>query len=217
MPFLFETACCRSYWMTVKLRWVGSRRIDTVFWLMVEYCTVLPDSSETERLVRFPCTKSTWTALEAFPATRWTTWAVPFSSIETRRPSWGAAPIDIWPNAGPAEKTTSAAATAIRILSIVYSEMDTRSILASWFGQSFLSRGRFTILSATSMPLLTSPNTVYCLSRKVLSVVTMKNCEPALFGSAARAIETIPLRWDLGLNSALIVYPGPPVPHFDLS
>src|SRR5690349_22235649 len=29
--------------------------------------------------------------------------------------------------------------------------------------------------------------------------------------------DTMPLRWDLELNSAFIVYPGPPIPHWLLS
>ncbi len=41
----------------------------------------------------------------------------------------------------------------------------------------------------------------------------MKNCEPALLGSCDLAIETIPLKCDLELNSALILYPGPPIPQ----
>src|SRR5207245_10712935 len=70
------------------------------------------------------------------------------------------------------------------------------------FGKSFWPRGAFTILSATSMPRTTSPNTVYWRSRKGESFTTMKNCEPALLGSLARAMETIPRVWDLPLNSA---------------
>ena len=61
--------------------------------------------------------------------------------------------------------------------------MKTLSIFTSSLGQSLPSRGRLTILSATSIPSMTSPKAVYCLSRKVLSVVTIKNCEPALSGS----------------------------------
>jgi len=38
------------------------------------------------------------------------------------------------------------------------------------------------------------PKAVYCPSRNVLSVVIMKNCDPALSGSIALAIETTPRR-----------------------
>ena len=37
--------------------------------------------------------------------------------------------------------------------------------------------------------------------------------EHALLGSEDLAIETIPRKWDLELNSALILYPGPPIPQ----
>ena len=43
-----------------------------------------------------------------------------------------------------------------------------------------------------------------------------KNCEPALFGSAALAIETIPRLCLIVLNSASIEYPGSPVPQTSL-
>src|SRR5579883_1242571 len=103
------------------------------------------------------------------------------------------------------------------ILQGVYSEIVTRSIFASWVGHSFLPLGRWPITSATSIPLVTSPNAVYCPSRNVLSPVTMKNCEPALSGSSDLAMETTPLTWDFELNSAFMVYPGPPMPHLVLS
>src|SRR5439155_18685733 len=79
-------------------------------------------------------------------------------------------------------------------------------------GLSRASRGSFTMLSATSIPRTTRPKAVYCRSRKLESFTTMKNWEPALLGSWARAMETTPRLWGTSLNSALIVYPGPPVP-----
>src|SRR5437879_11661967 len=81
------------------------------------------------------------------------------------------------------------------------------------FGRSFWPRGAFTILSATSMPRITSPKTVYWRSRKGESFTTMKNCEPALSGLLDRAIETIPRLWDLALNSAFILWLGPSLPY----
>ena len=56
-------------------------------------------------------------------------------------------------------------------------------------GLSRASRGWATILSATSIPFTTSPNTVYWRFRCGASFTTMKNCEPAEFGSLVRAIE----------------------------
>jgi hypothetical protein len=44
----------------------------------------------------------------------------------------------------------------------------------------------------------------------------MKNCEPALFRSCDRAIESASLLCLFLLNSALTVHPGPPVPHLPL-
>ena len=49
-------------------------------------------------------------------------------------------------------------------------------------GKSFAPRAALTILSATSIPRMTSPKAVYCLSRKLESFTTMKNCDPALSG-----------------------------------
>ena len=40
----------------------------------------------------------------------------------------------------------------------------------------------------------------------------MKNWLPAESGWAERAMEMTPRTWDLALNSALILKPGPPVP-----
>ncbi len=45
----------------------------------------------------------------------------------------------------------------------------------------------FLIRSTCSMPWVTWPHTVYWPSRKVASSKTMKNCESALSGLAARA------------------------------
>ena len=78
--------------------------------------------------------------------------------------------------------------------------MSTRS-----FGLSRPSRGAVTILSATSMPRTTRPKAVYWRSRKPESATQMKNCEPALFGSCERAIDTTPRLCGVSLNSALIV------------
>ncbi len=52
-------------------------------------------------------------------------------------------------------------------------------------GRSRSSRSTKEILSATSWPEVTRPNTV-CLpsSHGAASVVTMKNCEPFVFGPA---------------------------------
>ena len=41
----------------------------------------------------------------------------------------------------------------------------------------------------------------------------MKNCEPALFGSADLAIETIPRICLIVLNSASTLSSGPPIPQ----
>ena len=52
----------------------------------------------------------------------------------------------------------------------------------------------------------------YCQSRKFESATQIKNCEPALSGSLARAIETVPRLWGLLLNSALpVARPAHPV------
>jgi hypothetical protein len=48
-------------------------------------------------------------------------------------------------------------------------------------------------------------NALYCWSRNFESATQTKNCEPALFGSWARAIDTMLCLWDVSLNSALIV------------
>src|SRR5512135_1854666 len=79
-------------------------------------------------------------------------------------------------------------------------------------------KGHFlTILSATSIPEVTSPKTVYFWLREGASATQMKNCDPALSGCADLAMERMPLLWGLLLNSAFTVYPGPPVPCFDRS
>ena len=59
-------------------------------------------------------------------------------------------------------------------------------MFAMWIGSTGRSApfvGAFSIRSTTSMPSVTSPNTV-CLpsSQGAASVVTMKNCEPFVFG-----------------------------------
>src|SRR3989454_1770057 len=79
-------------------------------------------------------------------------------------------------------------------------------------GLSRPSRLAFTMVSATSVPLTTSPNAVYCQSRKFESATQMKNCEPALSGSLDRAMDKTPRLCGLLLNSALTRWPGPPVP-----
>src|ERR1051326_327466 len=93
------------------------------------------------------------------------------------------------------------------------SRMTIFSIVVGLFGRSFAPRGALTILSATSIPFVTFPNTVYCLSRHGESEVTMKNCDEALFGSFERAMETMPRTCEMLLNSALIFLPEPPVPQ----
>src|SRR5207248_2693307 len=82
------------------------------------------------------------------------------------------------------------------------SRMTILSIVVGLFGRSFAPFGALTILSATSIPFVTFPKTVYCLSRKVESEVTMKNCDEALFGSFERAMETTPRTCEMLLNSA---------------
>ena len=47
------------------------------------------------------------------------------------------------------------------------------------------------------MSLCILPNTVYWLPKNFDSFYTIKKCEPALLGSSTRAIETIPLAWEL--------------------
>ena len=59
----------------------------------------------------------------------------------------------------------------------------------------------------------TLPNAVYWPSRKFELLWTMKNCEPALSGSADRAIESMPRSWRMSLNSASTVSSGPPEPQ----
>src|SRR5690348_8758660 len=69
------------------------------------------------------------------------------------------------------------------------------------------------ILSTFSMPEITLPHTVYCLSRKRASVKQMKNCELAEAGFCARAMEQVPRTCGSELNSALrFGYFEPPVP-----
>ncbi len=55
--------------------------------------------------------------------------------------------------------------------------------------------------STLSMPSITSPQTVYCLSRKRASSKQMKNWLFALFGFCARAIEQTPRTCGSALNS----------------
>ena len=66
--------------------------------------------------------------------------------------------------------------------------------------------------STMSMPEITSPNAVYAPSRWGAASKTMKNWLPAELGSAVRAIDSTPRTCDVSLNSASIVYPGPPAP-----
>ena len=72
------------------------------------------------------------------------------------------------------------------------------------FGRSFAPRGAAAILSATSIPEITSPKAEYWPSRKFESLTTMKNCEEAELGSDERAMDTIPRLCGVSLNSALI-------------
>src|SRR5204863_2099932 len=67
------------------------------------------------------------------------------------------------------------------------------------------SRGGSPVGSAStcSMPLSTSPQTVYCLSRKGESAVTMKNWLFALSAFCERAIEATPRLCEASENSAL--------------
>src|SRR4029078_13412762 len=58
------------------------------------------------------------------------------------------------------------------------------------------------ILSMLSMPSITLPHTVYCLSRKPASSKQMKNWLLALLGFDERAIEQIPRTCGSALNSA---------------
>src|SRR4029079_18572311 len=58
------------------------------------------------------------------------------------------------------------------------------------------------ILSTFSMPSITLPHTVYCLSRKLASSKQMKNWLLALLGFWARAIEHTPRTCGSALNSA---------------
>src|ERR1043165_3177167 len=93
------------------------------------------------------------------------------------------------------------------------SRMTILLIVVGSLGRSLLLRGALTILSATSIPFVTCPNAVYCLSRKPASATQMKNCDDALFGSCARAMETTPRAWWMSLNSALMFLSEPPVPQ----
>src|SRR5262249_10330394 len=72
------------------------------------------------------------------------------------------------------------------------------------------------ILSTVYIPDVTFPKTVYFPSRNFESFNTMKNCEPALFGSCDLAIDNTPRECVFLLNSALTFQPGPPVPHLPL-
>ena len=82
--------------------------------------------------------------------------------------------------------------------SVIVTVISTRSN-----GLSRPSRLADTTLSTTSRPLCTSPNTVYCQS-KVGVIHADKNCDPALFGSLARAMERVPplvrLTVELGIH-----------------
>ena len=78
-------------------------------------------------------------------------------------------------------------------------------------GLSLSSFGELTILSATSIPETTLPNAVYWPSRNV-NLSPQQKLRPALSGSWARAMDTMPLSWGSSLNSALMVLPGPPIP-----
>ena len=64
------------------------------------------------------------------------------------------------------------------------------------------SRSSETMRSAASIPEATWPNAVYLPSRNGLSATTMKNWEPALSGSAERAMDTAPRLCGTELNSA---------------
>ena len=69
------------------------------------------------------------------------------------------------------------------------------------------------ILSTFSMPSITLPQTVYCLSRKRASSKQMKNWLLALLGFCERAIEQTPRTCGSALNSAgRFGYFEPPVP-----
>src|SRR5205085_9290195 len=97
------------------------------------------------------------------------------------------------------------------------SRMTICSIVVGLFGRSPVLRGALTILSATSMPLVTCPKTLYWLSSEGASATMTKNCDEALFGSFERAIETIPRLCLIELNSAGTFFPDPPYPHFEVS
>ncbi len=73
-------------------------------------------------------------------------------------------------------------------------------------GWIFAGVSIFAILSSVSKLSWVTilPNTVYWPSRKFESSWTIKNCEPALFGSTDLAIETSPLLCFMSLNSASI-------------
>src|ERR1700742_5291205 len=69
------------------------------------------------------------------------------------------------------------------------------------------------ILSTFSMPSVTLPQTVYCLSRKRASPKTMKNCELAEFGFDERSMEQMPRTCGSSLTSAgRLGCEEPPVP-----
>src|SRR5262249_16596023 len=76
------------------------------------------------------------------------------------------------------------------------------SILASWAGLSGASVGAASIESPASIPDTTVPKTV-CLpsSQEASSTVTMKNCEPLVFGPAL-AIASAPRTTLWSLNSS---------------
>ena len=59
------------------------------------------------------------------------------------------------------------------------------------------------ILSTKSIPSITLPKTVYCLSRNDASLKQIKNWLLALFGSCDLAIDKVPLSWGKSLNSSL--------------
>ena len=82
-------------------------------------------------------------------------------------------------------------------------------------GLSLLPTSTDAILSSVSKlsSVTILPNTVYCSSRKFEALCTIKNCEPALLGSADLAIETMPRLCLIVLNSASTLVLGPPVPQ----
>src|SRR4051812_43792709 len=93
--------------------------------------------------------------------------------------------------------------------------MTTLLIVTGSVGRFCAPVGALTILSATSIPFVTRPKTLYCPSSDGVSATMMKNCDEALSGEFERAIETMPRVCLTVLNSALMYVPLPPVPHVD--